>query len=795
MAANPHLLLRHTLLVLILLVGGFGLRGEPHARAAPAAVAGEPGPVEIDVPILAAGFGAAFFEETARAFERERPGVRVRLTGDARIHEKVRIRLMAGEVPDATDAVLLYDTLIADGLIRDLTPALDGPNWEGDGRWRDAFLPGVLDRWTRPGGRIYALPFAYGVWTIFYDRALFARHGWQVPRTWDEFFSLCEAMERAGVPPLVLPGVYMRYGDAFLRAAHYNRVGPEGYRAYNELAPGTRANPAFVEAAAILQRISTRHLFPGWEGMTHTAAQQAFLDRKAAMTVSAWFVSEMRSVIPADFDLGTFNLPVFADGKTDPDTLQAQAGYYFLFRSGDPARERATIDFFRFLTSRERSRAFARALQAPVALRAVEPELYENPAMREIAGMMRRAPATFDAAPPASAAFQALFNQTMTDARYRLMTGKLDPQGFAEELERAGQNEVTRNAQRGRIDYKHTGKGVGFLALLTAAAGLLLLTALRRRRRGGDGVQRPRVPAGPRLPAGLGAWFVGPAFLVFAAFVLLPGAAAVGWAFTHWDGFSDQTFAGLFNFKWLLFESDAFWHALRNNLFVMVVPTLAVVPTALFLAALIHRGVWGAGVFRAVFLFPNLLGGIAATLLWMNAYDPQGGLVNAALVALGGVTGSDWLTSFAGYAWLDQSRLYWALVPIYLWMACGFNLVLYLAAMQGINPELYEAAELDGASPLRQFFTITLPLIWDVLATSAVFIVIAGLNTFEMIWLLTSQDPISRSHVLSTLMVSTMFREFEVGRATAIAVVMFVLVLIGSIAILRGMDRKDTVVE
>ena len=219
------------------------------------------------------------------------------------------------------------------------------------------------------------------------------------------------------------------------------------------------------------------------------------------------------------------------------------------------------------------------------------------------------------------------------------------------------------------------------------------------------------------------------------------------------------------------------------------------VPTSLFLAALIHRGVWGAGFFRAVFLFPNLLGGIAATLLWMNAYDPHGGLVNEALVGLGNLTGSGWLQSFAGYAWLDQSNLYPALVPIYLWMACGFNLVLYLAAMQGINPELYEAAELDGASRLRQFFTITLPLIWDVLATSAVFIVIAGLNTFEMIWLLTSQDPISSSHVLSTLMVWTMFREFEVGRATAIAVVMFLLVLVGSLVILKGMGRKEVVVE
>ena len=85
--------------------------------------------------------------------------------------------------------------------------------------------------------------------------------------------------------------------------------------------------------------------------------------------------------------------------------------------------------------------------------------------------------------------------------------------------------------------------------------------------------------------------------------------------------------------------------------------------------------------------------------------------------------------------------------------------MLYLAAMEGIDPQLYEAAELDGASASRQFFGITLPLIWEVVIISAVFLVISGLNAFEMIWLLTSQDPASASHTLGTLMVTSMFKE------------------------------------
>jgi len=752
-------------------------------------------PVEIDIPIQSQAYGSAFFEETARMFEKLRPDVRVNLTGNARVHEKLRIRVMADDLPDATDADLLYDTLFDAGRVRDLAPFLDGPDWDGEGRWRDRFLPGVLDRWNR-GGRIYSVPFAHAVYAIFYNKDMFAEHGWEIPRTWDEFFDLCEKIRAEGIAPLTLPGVYMRYGDAFLRAAYYNLVGPAGYRAYNELAPGTRSDPRFVRAAEVLQRATGNYMLKGWEGMTHTAAEQAFLDGKCAMTVAgSWLGAEVRGKIPPGFTIGAMNFPVFPDGITHRDTLQVQSSYYFLFAKADPAREQATVDFFRFLTSRERSRAFAHQQDATAAVYGVMAGDFSD-AMRDIASLIAKSPASFDGGRPTSAALNALMEQTMNDLRQQLMTGHITPQEFANRLEAAAQAQRIRDLEPTSVKVKHRWKTVILLLALSFSVGWLGLEAARRsraRRRDRAGTSRTEGYLGRlRLPMVTG--FVGPALVLFGFVVLLPGLQAFVWAFTRWDGMGGtRTAVGLFNFKWLLLESDTFWYALRNNLYIMVVPTLVVVPLSLLLATLIHRGVWGANFFRAVFLFPNLLGGIAATLLWMNAYDPHGGLVNASLVKIGGLLHNNWLSSFAAYPWLSQDNLYRALIPIYIWMACGFNLVLYLAAMQGIDPELYEAAEIDGAPAWRQFFTITLPLIWDVLAISAVFIVVAGLNTFEMIWLLTSQDPISQSHVLSTLMVSTMFKEFEVGRATAIAVIMFVLVLTGSAVVLRVMRQRDSV--
>jgi len=768
--------------------------------------------VTLDIPVLVAGYGAEFFEETAREFSLLRQDVRVHLYGDPRINDKVRTRVMAGDWPDATDAVLLYPRLIEAGRILDLAPYLDGPNWEGDGRWRDTFRPGVLDRWAQPvntalhpstteasveKNAVYGLPFAHAIWTIFYDKTVFRRHGWKPPQTWGEFFTLCDTMDRAGIVPLSLPGVTMRYGDAILRAAHYNLVGPEGYTAYQNLAPGARTDPRFVRAAEVLRRIATRHLVRGWQGMTHTAAQQAFLDGRCAMTLSAsWFANEMRGRLPADFELGAMNLPVFPDGVTLANTVQAQSGYYFVFRNEDTKRQQAAVDFFRFLTSRERVKRFAHMADAPVALRAAGAGDY-SPRMMDTAALLERSSGAFDAAPARTSAAQATLAQALTNARYELMTGRITAEEFGARLETAATTERIRLSQPGYVENRHMGKA---LLLMSLVAGLFVWMIWSRQKNNLNGERTDG-----REPEHLGQstnrfalGFVGPALGLYASFVVLPGLAAFGWALTRWDGFGEKTWAGLGNFRWLLWESDVFWTALGNNLFLMLVPPLVVVPVALGMAAYIQRGGRGAGLFRVVLLFPNLLGGIAAALIWLAAYEPASGFVNAALTGFGDCMGrlggpdqiAAWLKGFSGHAWLAQEHLYWSIVPIYLWMACGFNLVLYLAAMQGVPIELYEAAELDGASKTRQFFTITLPLIREVLVISAVFLVVGGLNAFELVWLLTAQDPAAGVHTLGTFMVGTLFTEFQVGRAAAIAVLLFGLVLTASLAVLRATRRE-----
>ncbi len=754
--------------------------------------------IVLDIPVFAGGYGTAFYEETARQFEALRPGVKINLYGDPRIEDKIRVRNIDGNYPDASNAGYVpWPILIRTGRVLDLKPWLDGPNWEGDARWRDTFQPGALDSWS-VDGRVCGLPLTYSCWTIFYNKALFRVHGWSEPRTWDDFFSLCEKIRAAGVAPLSLPGTRWLYPDAFLRAAYHNLAGEAGWRALNDLAPGARLDPRYERSAELLQRIMQHEVLPGWEGETATGAELAFLQGRAAMTVSgSWLVDEMKGKMPADFELGAMNFPVFPDGVADPTTIQTGVDSFFVFATGDVQRERATVDFLRFLTSRARAEAFVRLTDSPVAVRGVPDSAY-SVRMRDTVAMIAHAKAAFNMPqvlmqPPA-------VREAMVGGSQLLTTGQITPRQFAERLEAAAAIDRMHLADPDHVEMNHPFAGGALLGVLAVAAGWAVWRqcgrgAPVRRAQGPEPVEglTPRKEDSYlgqlRAPVALG--FVGPAFLLYGSLVLLPGLVSFAWAFTRWDGIGPRTWVGLFNFKWLLFESDAFWFALKNNLYLVVVPTLVVVPVALLLATLIHRGVWGARAFRVVLLFPNLLGGIAATLLWMSAYEPHGGLVNAGLVGLGRALHCDWLRSFTDFPWLAQEHLYAALIPIYIWLSCGFNLILYLAAMEGIDPQLYEAAELDGAPAWRQFFTITLPLIWEMIAISAVFIVIGGLNAFEMIWLLTSQDPAAGVNTLGTLLVATMFKDFAIGRATAIAVVMFALVFAASATVLRLLKRES----
>ncbi len=784
--------------------------GEEDSRSAPERVT-------VDVPVFEGGEGLDFFTQCAADYETQVPGVSIDLYGDPRIADKVRVRVLEGSYPDVTNAGLNYWALIRNGDILPLDEFLDGPNWENDSTWRDSFLTGSLERYTWEG-KTYGIPFLYSVFAIWYNKTMFEENGWRPPTTWDEFLALCQTIEEAKLPagwydldafvdagemrpttlkayrashpasageavvhPLAFQGQYPDYAQSLIDSAYYHQVGRDGFYAQQNLEPGSFDNPQLIKALTLTQEVATKYFEPGCMGHSHTMAQQRFFNGKTAMIpCGSWLKSEMLGKIPEGFRLGAFNLPIVPGGKGDPTAVYTATSYYFVFRAAPHARQ--GVDFLRFMTSRAQAGKFCRMRDIVAAVKGAT----EGNVSEDLADLVRITNASKSAYGAAPGEGFPEFAQYWSDARVGVITGKLDPAQAARNLENGAIAVRARKANPDQITVRHVWQPLTLMGLLLAAIVYTVTVTLRGYRQ-----EKSRGAAGTDAPRRLGlSWFnivlfVGPAVILYTVFVVVPSLKSFVWSVNRWDGLTPMQYVGLQQFARMLFESDGFWIALRNNLYLMFVIPACVLPLSLFLATCISRNLWGSKVFRIVFFFPNILGSVAATLLWMQLYEPSGGPINRLLTAIG-------LDYFKGYAWTSQEHLYTALIPMSIWGACGFNMLLFLAAMESIPQSLYEAADLDGASAFRQFWTITLPLIWDVLSIAIVFMVIGGMKAFEVIWLFTNQRPVTEVHVVGTLMVQDMFTEYKVGEATAIAVLLFLMVFFGTAATLRLM-RRETV--
>jgi ABC-type sugar transport system permease subunit len=276
--------------------------------------------------------------------------------------------------------------------------------------------------------------------------------------------------------------------------------------------------------------------------------------------------------------------------------------------------------------------------------------------------------------------------------------------------------------------------------------------------------------------------FLGPPLALYALFVLLPAVNAFRYSLMRWDGLGAPEWVGLGNFRKLLSGSSDFLSAIGHNLFLTVVPGVLILALALFFAYMVHQRVWGARLFRVAFFFPNVISSVAIALLWVLIYSTTDvGLLNNLLKALG---------QKEAIAFTESSRLLWAIVPMSVWTATGFFMVLFLAAMENIPETYYEAAKLDGATPGRQFWHITLPLMWDVLTIGIIFLVVGGLKFFDAIWVMENGRPSPATHTMSTLMYSKVFEQYDVGHGTAIAVLLFLLVLAATLVSLRLLRRE-----
>jgi ABC-type sugar transport system permease subunit len=278
------------------------------------------------------------------------------------------------------------------------------------------------------------------------------------------------------------------------------------------------------------------------------------------------------------------------------------------------------------------------------------------------------------------------------------------------------------------------------------------------------------------------ALFLGPPLALYLLLVLLPAVNAFRYSLSRWDGLGKPVWVGLGNFQKVFAGGSEFLPAIGHNLFLTVVPGAIILAMALFFAALIHQRIRGARLYRITFFFPNVISSVAIALLWVLIYSTTNvGLLNNLMRLFG---------QKQPYPFTESGHLLWAIVPMSVWSATGFFMVLFLAAMENIPTDFYEAARLDGASAPTQFRRITLPLMWDVLTTGIIFLVVGGLKFFDVIWVMENGRPSPSTHTMATLMYAKVFEEYNIGYGTAIAVLLFLLVLIATLVSFRLLRRE-----
>lgn len=270
-------------------------------------------------------------------------------------------------------------------------------------------------------------------------------------------------------------------------------------------------------------------------------------------------------------------------------------------------------------------------------------------------------------------------------------------------------------------------------------------------------------------------------------FIIVPTFDVFRMSMYRWSGFSaDKEFVGFGNFQKLA-EDMKFVHSFQNTVLLLVIVTVIVLPLAVIFAGLLSQySIKGKSFLRFVMYIPNVLSIVVIAAIFSAVYDQSQGLVNGFLKAVN----LGWLQ----HAWLGEPKIViYSIAFAMIWQSVGYYMVMYMSSMAAVNPELYEAASLDGASKSRQLFTITIPLIWQNIRTTLTFFIISSINlSFVLVRAMTSGGPNGSSQVLLGYMYDQAYTNSTYGYGMAIGAVIFVFSFVLSLVV-SMVTKRETV--
>ncbi len=292
---------------------------------------------------------------------------------------------------------------------------------------------------------------------------------------------------------------------------------------------------------------------------------------------------------------------------------------------------------------------------------------------------------------------------------------------------------------------------------------------------------RTRTPAASRGAV----WFTVPYLVVFALFLIWPIVYGI------WMSITDQSLAatrvrvvGIGNYVEALTDPEV-WSSLGNTIVFTVISSVPLVVLSFLLAYLVSTGLPGQWLWRLTFFAPYLLPVSVVTGIWGMVYSNDFGLINGLLQRLG-LDQIPWLS--------DKHVAMWAIALVTLWWTVGFNFLLYLSALQAIPDHVYEAAQIDGAGPLRRLWSVTLPLMRPTTILIVLLQLLASMKVFDQVFLLTAGGPDGSTRVILQYIYDVGFSGYRVGYAASVSYLFFALIVVLSlaqVAITRRLSKES----
>lgn len=262
---------------------------------------------------------------------------------------------------------------------------------------------------------------------------------------------------------------------------------------------------------------------------------------------------------------------------------------------------------------------------------------------------------------------------------------------------------------------------------------------------------------------------VAPGVVLFALFVLWPLVNAFSNSFFSWDGLGPKIFVGFNNYV-QVFTSSVAGQTVIHTLIYAAGTAMAKVVLAFAIALVVHRAFRGVAIFRSVLFVPVLMSFVAVGVLWSFVLDPNRGLLNGTLGALGLPSNIPWLGS--------PTTALASVMAVDVWKWLGYHVILFVAGLQAVRTDLYEAARVDGASRFQLFANITLPSMRTMISLNFIIAIGGALNVFDLVYVMTKGGPYGSTDTVMTFMYREAFGVQHYGVASALAVLLFIGVAI-----------------